>query len=40
MSEWGWVALGYGTTGVALIGYLVALLRGAAAVRRRERRSR
>jgi len=35
MSEWAWVALGYGTTGVAVAGYLITLLRGAAAVRRR-----
>ncbi len=35
MSEWGWVALGYGTTGVALVGYLAVLVRAAVAVRRR-----
>lgn len=35
MSEWGWVALGFGITYGAMGGYLLTLLRRAATVRRR-----
>lgn len=35
MSEWAWVILGYGTTGVAVTGYLLVLARRSAALRRR-----
>lgn len=34
MSEWAWVALGFGITYGAMGGYLLALRRRAAAVRR------
>ncbi len=36
MSEWAWVALGYGTSVVALVGYVVVLARRATALRRRD----
>ncbi|WP_267460568.1 hypothetical protein [Pseudonocardia oceani] len=35
MSEWAWVILGYGTTAVAVTGYLLVLACRAAALRRR-----
>ena len=35
MSEWGWVALGFGITYGAMGGYLLTLRRRAAAVRQR-----
>ena len=35
MSEWGWVALGFGVTYGAMGGYVLALRRRAGAVRRR-----
>ena len=35
MSEWGWVALGFGITYGAMGGYLLTLRHRAAAVRRR-----
>lgn len=35
MSEWAWVVLGYGITAVAVAGYLLALARRWARVRRR-----
>jgi hypothetical protein len=40
MSEWVWVALGYGTTATALVAYLTVLVRRGTALRRdREGRS-
>lgn len=36
MSEWMWVALGYGTAAVAVAGYLLVLARRAAALRRQD----
>ncbi|WP_269756695.1 hypothetical protein [Amycolatopsis aidingensis] len=35
MSEWAWVALGYGVTAVAVSGYLISLTLRWARVRRR-----
>ena len=36
MSEWAWVALGYGTTAVSVAAYLLVLARRAAALRRQD----
>ena len=35
MAEWGWVILGYATTGTALAGYVAVLARRTVALRRR-----
>jgi CcmD family protein len=35
VSDWAWVALGYATTGTAVAGYVVVLLRRQASLRRR-----
>jgi hypothetical protein len=40
MSEWAWVLMGYTTTGVAVGGYVLLLLRRATSVRRRKGDSR